>query len=160
MSSFHYYHVYYVDTVFASVRQAQCETWHTWPNPVVPLWGKGYPQQFSIWVVSWLLFLHLPWWCCTFSAQRLWFVSRWLLVYLFFLCLEGSCTELVLWCCFWVASECVLSNPIFVPWWCLWWMTGLFLSIILSCWSSLAIWFVECVAGICLRILAGHCIFS
>jgi len=130
-----------------------------WPNPVVPVWGKGHPQQFSIWVGSWLLFLHLPRWYCTFSAQRLWFVSRWLLAYLFF-CLDDSNPNLVLWCYFGVASECVLPSPIFVSWWCLCWMTGLFLSIILSYWSSLAIWFVEFVGGICLQILEGHFYFS
>jgi len=125
--------------------------WPTWHNPVFPLWGKGHPQQFSIWVGSWLLFLLLSRWYCTSLPQRLCFVSRWLLVYLFFFFfLEDSNPKLVFWCYFGVPSECFLSSPI--SWWCWGWMTGLFLSILLSSWSSLAIWFVELFGGICLQI--------
>ena len=129
-------------------KAAQCEIWPTWPNPAVHFVGQRasttvlhLDRFMAALFASALVRLHI------FSSAFM--VRLQVVVGLPFLILSwGFCPELVLWCCFWVASECVLSSHSFVHWWCLWWMTGLFLSIILSCWSSLAIWFVEFVGGI------------
>ena len=59
-----------------------------WPNSVVPVWGKGHTQQFSIWVGSWLLFLHLPRWYCTFFSSA-----------------------------FMVRLQVVVGLPLLLPWW-------------------------------------------